>query len=105
MTAGRQQGCCDLECCGIGITQSEIAAQIACYSNRPLALFAIKLRRHRLFHNRRDRRHGNITPIACLEEDILKVGRVVDRVGGGYKFHIETSVAHIDRANLAAIEN
>ena len=48
---------------------------------------------------------GTIAAVRRLQEDVLEVGRIVDRVGGRDQLHGIAAVADIDVADLVAVEH
>ena len=54
---------------------------------------------------RGDGRHRHIASVRRLEEHVLEVGRIVDRVGGRDQLHGIAAVADVDVADLVAVEH
>ena len=96
---------CDAQCFLIGTAEREVRAQAGGDPDRPHLLFALQRGRHGLFGQRRDGRHRHEAAVAGLEEDVLEVGRIVDRVGGRDQLHGKAAVVDEHLADFAAVEH
>ena len=70
-----------------------------------MLLLARQRRRHGALGQRGDGRHRHEAAVGRLQEDVLEVGRIVDRIGGRDQLHRVAAVFDEDVADLAAVEH
>ncbi|MND42991.1 hypothetical protein D3C80_337780 [compost metagenome] len=76
------------------LTERNPVLQIGREADGGQLLLAVELRRNRIFLQRSNDRHRHDLAVARFQEDVFKIGRIIDRPGGGQEPHRDCIAIH-----------